>query len=770
MALPSPFNPETPIPNNPFYFPESYYVRGPYGYLIIGSGLQIDYAPGTLNAFGGGGGAVSGVFAGTGISVNSNVGNVTVTNTGVTNLIAGPGISVSGATGSVTISSTGIGTVTQINTGTGLTGGPITSSGTISLNNTGVVAGSYTAPTIVVDAQGRLTGATSNPYVSSITATAPVFVTPGATPVISVGDATLGTCGVVRLSSSVTSTSTTFAATPSAVKTAYDLANAAVPKSCYLNVGDIVTAASPSTVYALPVGANGTVLTADSACLGGLKWDAVASSGGTVTSITAGTGLTGGTITTSGTIALDTACVIAPSALTGKGAILSATAASTPSALPVGTNGQVLTANSACATGLEWIAPTADIPCSVLTAKGSIVTATAANTPFGLPVGTDGQVLYACSTTGSGLCWASPVAAPPATPSVEGIVYGCTTTAGTTALGCGALISLTTGVQNVAVGCCALSANTIGCNNVAIGGASLVSNIDGAFNVAIGSAALFYNTNGSCNIGIGLVAAAYNTGSDNISIGTQSSQYNTGSGTIAIGTRAAQTYDGNCSVIIGYEVAPPSSTASQQLAIGYGFSDYWLTGDAAKTIKPGAGVKDCNDFVGAANMVLTSQGNAIEWKPVSSAIADPNYGSFYSNVPQTPITLNVGQPVDLNVTSAANNFALSGGSQIVAGVAGIYNLQFSLQILSTAGGGGNVEIWLAQNGLDVPDSNTRFSVKNVNEAEFAALNYVVQLAAGESVQLVWATDNANIRLATPASIMGGPGIPSAIVTIVPVGA
>ncbi len=53
------------------------------------------------------------------------------------------------------------GTVTQINTGTGLQGGPITTTGTVSLSNTAVQAGTHGSateiPVITVDAQGRIT-------------------------------------------------------------------------------------------------------------------------------------------------------------------------------------------------------------------------------------------------------------------------------------------------------------------------------------------------------------------------------------------------------------------------------------------------------------------------------------------------------------------------------------------------------------------------------------------------------------------------------------
>jgi hypothetical protein len=60
--------------------------------------------------------------------------------------------------------------VTSILTGTGLTGGPITSTGTISIANTAVTAGSYDAATITVNAQGQITAASSTSIVNTFSA------------------------------------------------------------------------------------------------------------------------------------------------------------------------------------------------------------------------------------------------------------------------------------------------------------------------------------------------------------------------------------------------------------------------------------------------------------------------------------------------------------------------------------------------------------------------------------------------------------------------
>ena len=285
MALPAPPDHTTPIPNNPFFSPESYIVQGAYYPMIVGSGISVS-ANGTISSTGGGG-AISSITGGAGILVAPTTGNVVVTNTGVTDLTAGSGITISGSTGSITISSTGTGTVTSVSTGTGLTGGPIVNSGTIALANTGVAAGTYTNPSIIVNAQGQITSASSGTAVTVVTGTAPIAVTAGTTPVVSIAAATTTNSGAVQLSDSTTSVSSTVAATALAVKTAYDAAIVAIPKSCLIAKGGLVTASAAAVPLALPVGADGEILTADSACSGGLKW--AAGSGGVSGTFTFGT-------------------------------------------------------------------------------------------------------------------------------------------------------------------------------------------------------------------------------------------------------------------------------------------------------------------------------------------------------------------------------------------------------------------------------------------------------------------------------------------------
>jgi hypothetical protein len=95
--------------------------------------------------------------AGTGISTSGTYPNFTITNSAPDQTVALTGAgttSISGTYPNFTITSNDqfSGTVTSVTAGTGLTGGTITTSGTVALDNSGVVAGSYTATNLTVDA------------------------------------------------------------------------------------------------------------------------------------------------------------------------------------------------------------------------------------------------------------------------------------------------------------------------------------------------------------------------------------------------------------------------------------------------------------------------------------------------------------------------------------------------------------------------------------------------------------------------------------------
>jgi hypothetical protein len=147
------------------------------------------------------------------------------------------------------------------------------------------------------------------------------------------------------------------------------------------------------------------------------------------------------------------------------------------------------------------------------------------------------------------------------------------------------------------------------------------------------------------------------------------------------------------------------------------------------------------------------------------------YGSFYDTTSQTLVAVDVGQAMRLDTAAEADGASILDGSKVVVDHAGTYDLQFSAQLQKAPNGlagKSNVDVWLRRTGGDEPWTNTRITIQDKGDSAVAAWNFVLTLAAGEWVQIVWTADKSDVSIPALTGLVGRPSVPSVIVTIVQV--
>ena len=120
------------------------------------------------------------------------------------------------------------------------------------------------------------------------------------------------------------------------------------------------------------------------------------------------------------------------------------------------------------------------------------------------------------------------------------------------------------------------------------------------------------------------------------------------------------------------------------------------------------------------------------------------YGIFYDTTIQTNAT--TFNKMQFNSTEGSNLVSISDGSEINISISGTYNIQFSAQVEKTDGGSDDIEIWLTKNGNIEDWSNTRITLPGNNAKVVAAWNWMVNANSGDYYEIVWYSDDANIRL------------------------
>jgi len=136
--------------------------------------------------------------------------------------------------------------------------------------------------------------------------------------------------------------------------------------------GDLISASADNTPELLTVGSNDTILMADSAAASGLKWAAAATATELADVASSESAGSSDTYARGDHVHAHEAAHIAhDTAWAAKGDLVAGTANDTAQVLSVGTNGQMLTAQSGQTTGLQWAAV---FHCPVWSKEGTLAT------------------------------------------------------------------------------------------------------------------------------------------------------------------------------------------------------------------------------------------------------------------------------------------------------------------------------------------------------------------------------------------------------------
>lgn len=144
--------------------------------------------------------------------------------------------------------------------------------------------------------------------------------------------------------------------------------------------------------------------------------------------------------------------------------------------------------------------------------------------------------------------------------------------------------------------------------------------------------------------------------------------------------------------------------------------------------------------------------------PISAnaVVSSVPYGAFSDYTNQPLISTTASQAMTFNTTDASNNVYIgTPTSRMYVRDTGLYSFTWSGQFASTDTQLNDAYVWLRINGTDVTGSTGYISVPNTHGGVdghcIAGWNFLLNLNAGDYIELMWGASNTAVSIVTVAA-------------------
>jgi hypothetical protein len=142
-------------------------------------------------------------------------------------------------------------------------------------------------------------------------------------------------------------------------------------------------------------------------------------------------------------------------------------------------------------------------------------------------------------------------------------------------------------------------------------------------------------------------------------------------------------------------------------------------------------------------------------------------GLFFSTTDQPIGAVNTAQSIKLPIEYLNNAVRVNSvtDSRVYVDIGGVYNFQFSGQLLSGSASAKQVYIWISRNGTDIGYSTHQYTVTGSNNHLNISWNFDIDLDQGEYIEMKWASSDIDMKLEATAATAPHPGMPSAVMAV-----